>query len=143
MTKPVDPENLAPEDTPIEGTVFTPRQVGMLKVAVVVLGMLLLAGFAAVIGGMIYQASKIGQKAPEASPATAISETVPMAPANLGELPAFDIPEGWNVFSMALDGDRLALHIRSPEDAEIVVVDIRSGTVVSRVKIKTGRLNRP
>jgi hypothetical protein len=138
MTKLVDPENLAPEDTPIEGTVFTPRQVGMLKVAVVVLGILLLAGFVAVIGGMIYQASKMRQKAPDAGSATAISETVPTTPAHPGGLPAFDIPEGWNIVSMALDEDRLALHIRSPEDAEIVVVDIRSGTVVSRVKIETG-----
>ncbi|MGD8354650.1 MAG: hypothetical protein PVJ46_03815 [Methyloceanibacter sp.] len=138
MTKPVDPENLAPEDTPIEGTVFTPRQVGMLKVAVVVLGILLLAGFAAVIGGMIYQASKMGQKAPDAGSAPAIPETVTMTPADPAKPHAFDIPEGWNVVSMALDGDRLALHIRSPEDAEIVVVNIRSGTVVSRVKIEQG-----
>ena len=136
MIKPVDPENLAPEDTPIEGTVFTPRQVGRLKIAVVLMGILLLAGFAAVIGGMIYQASKMGQKAPSAGSAISIPQTVPMAPASPGKPPAFDIPEGWNVVSMALDGDRLALYIRSPEGAEIVVVDIRSGTVVSRVKIE-------
>jgi hypothetical protein len=110
----------------------------MLKVAVVVLGILLLAGFAAVIGGMIYQASKMGQKVPDAGSATAISETVTMTPVDPAKPHAFYIPEGWNVVSMALDGDWLALHIRSPEDAEIVVVNIRSGKVVSRVKIDTG-----
>ena len=138
MTKPVDPENLAPEDTPIEGTVLTPRQVGALKVAVVVMGIMLLAGLAAVIAGMIHQASKIGQGAPNAGSVAAISEPVPMAPTNPGKLPAVDIPEGWSIVSMALDGNRLALHMESPEGAQIVVVDIRSGTVVSRVKIEHG-----
>ena len=138
MTKPVDPENLAPEDTPIEGTVFTPRQVGRLKIAVVLMGILLLAGFAAVIGGMIYQASKMGQTAQNAASSAANTENVPISPANPDKLPSFDIPEGWRVVSMALDGDRLALHIRSPEDAEIVLVDVRSGKVISRVKIETG-----
>lgn len=56
MTTAVDPDN-----TPIEGTVFTPRQVRLLKIAVVTMGLMLLAGLGAVIVGMIYQASKVGK----------------------------------------------------------------------------------
>ena len=138
MTKPVDPENLAPEDTPIEGTVFTPRQVGVLKVTVVVMGVLLLAGLAAVIAGMIYQASKLGKEEPDASPAAAMPNPAAVTQAAPGDPHAFDIPEGWNIVSMALDGNRLALYIKSAQDAEIVVLDTQSGTVVSRVKLKTG-----
>ncbi|MDJ0514194.1 MAG: hypothetical protein QNJ62_12205 [Methyloceanibacter sp.] len=142
MTKPVDPENLASEDTPIEGTVLTPRQVGMLKVAVVVMGIMLLAGLAALIVGMIYQASKIGNK-----PSTPISSTpapatvaapdpIALEPTKPGAPHALDIPRNANVVSMSLDGHRLALHVRSRDAAEIVIVDLNSGRVVSRLKIE-------
>lgn len=145
MTTTVDPENSAagvsgpkttrPEDERIEGTVFTPRQVGMLKVAVVVMGVMLLAGLAAVIAGMIFQASKVGKKSPDASAVpAAVSAAVPAAVAP----EALTIPPGGEVVSMSLDGDRLALHVRAGEDAEIVVVDLRTGKVISRVKIDKG-----
>jgi hypothetical protein len=39
---------------------------------------------------------------------------------------------------MSLDRQRLALYVRSREDAEIVVVDLMTGKVVSRVKIDKG-----
>ena len=35
-----------PENTPLAGTVFTPRQVRVLKIAVIVMGLLLVGGFA-------------------------------------------------------------------------------------------------
>lgn len=153
MTTTVDPENaeaptrrpeeLRPEDTPIEGTVLTPRHVGMLKVAVVVMGIMLLVGLAALIVGLVYQASKVGGETPPAAPAAAVpappapADPIAMAPAASGALPALDIPQGANVVSMSLDGQRLALHVRSREKAEIVVVDLRTGKVVSRLNIET------
>ncbi|ODS00374.1 hypothetical protein AUC68_00975 [Methyloceanibacter methanicus] len=86
MTTAVDPENTPLEDRRIEGTVFTPRQVRLLKIAVVVMGLLLLAGLAAVIAGMIFQASKVGKKAPPPAPAVS-------APVLSGALSALTIPE--------------------------------------------------
>ncbi|BAQ18363.1 hypothetical protein [Methyloceanibacter caenitepidi] len=141
MTTTVDPENSAakttrPEDERIEGTVFTPRQVGMLKIAVVVMGILLLAGFAAVIAGLIYQASKVGKKVPaEATVAAPPPDPVAMERAASSALQALSIPGDGEVVSMSLDGQRLALYVRSREEAEIVVVDLTTGKVVSRVKI--------
>ena len=35
-----------PDNTPLPGTVFTPRQVRLLKIAVIVMGILLVGGFA-------------------------------------------------------------------------------------------------
>jgi hypothetical protein len=35
-----------PDNTPLPGTVFTPRQVRVLKIAVIVMGLLLVGGFA-------------------------------------------------------------------------------------------------
>ena len=132
MTTAVDPENTPIEDTPIEGTVFTPRHVRLLKIAVVVMGIMILAGLAAVIAGMIFQASKLGKKTPKHVPAAT-------APVLSGALSALTIPEGGEVASMALDGGRLAVHLRTPGGSEIAIVDIATGKVLTRVKIDTGR----
>lgn len=129
MTTAVDPENTPLEDRRIEGTVFTPRQVRLLKIAVVVMGLLLLAGLAAVIAGMIFQASKVGKKTPGAPPAVS-------APVLSGALSALTIPEGGEVALLALDGDRLAVHVRWPDGGEIAILDLATGNVVSRVPIE-------
>ena len=50
-----------PDNTPLPGTVFTPRQVRVLKFAVIVMGILLVGGFAFVLAAIVYQASRGGQ----------------------------------------------------------------------------------
>ena len=114
-----------PDNTPLPGTVFTPRQVRALKIAVIVMGILLVGGFGLVMATIVYQASKLGDKkvsAPAAAPET--------APA------ALSLPPGATVSSMALDGDRLALHLSTAAGPEIVVVDLATGRIVSRIKLK-------
>ena len=46
--------------SPVPGTVFTPRQVRILKVAVIAMGILLVGGFAFVLAAIVYQASRPG-----------------------------------------------------------------------------------
>ena len=113
-----------PDNTPLPGTVFTPRQVRVLKIAVIVMGILLVGGFAFVLAAIVYQASKGGQSA-------AGSGALPAGPA--GELP---IPKDATITSMSLDGDRLALHLQSSAGAEIVVIDVTTGKILARVKLK-------
>ena len=50
-----------PDNTPLPGTVFTPRQVRVLKIAVIVMGLLMVGGFAFVLAAIVYQASQVGQ----------------------------------------------------------------------------------
>jgi hypothetical protein len=114
-----------PDNTPLPGTVFTPRQVKVLKIAVIVMGLLLVGGFAFVLAAIVYQASQRGQATPSA-------EGGEGAPTR-SEL---QIPRDATVTSLALDGDRLALHLNSPQGAEIAVIDVRSGKVVARIKLK-------
>src|SRR5215467_9986373 len=99
-----------PDNTPLPGTVFTPRQVKVLKIAVIVMGLLLVGGFAFVLAAIVYQASRGGQATTPAG-----VETAAGAPA-LSELP---IPKDASITSLALDGNRLALHIASPQGGEI------------------------
>ena len=126
MTTAVDPDN-----TPIEGTVFTPRQVRLLKFAVVAMGLMILVGLGAVIVGMIYQASKVGK--------TPVSAASPAAlESGIADAGALTVPEGSKVSSMALDGNRLAVHLTTPEGGEIAIVDLTTGRVLSRITLQTG-----
>jgi len=117
-----------PDNRPLPGTMFTPRQVQVLKIAVIVLGILLVGGFAFVLAAIVYQASHPAQDAVAQHPAMAAGEgaraiDLPMAP-------------GANVAGLSLDGNRLAVQLDGPSGAEIAVIDLASGKIVARVKLK-------
>jgi len=119
-----------PDNTPLPGTVFTPRQVRVLKIAVIVMGILLVGGFAVVVAGAVYQASQLGSNKAQ-TPALA------PAPAALpGVQTELAIPSGATVTAMALDGDRLALHLKSSTGPEVLVIDVPTGKVISRIRLK-------
>ncbi|MBM3543437.1 MAG: hypothetical protein FJX44_02860 [Alphaproteobacteria bacterium] len=114
-----------PDNTPLPGTVFTPRQVRMLKIAVIVMGIALVGGFALVLATMVYQASRIANESPGKA----------SVPAGMDAELA--IPPDATVTSLALDGDRIALHLQSSAGAEIAVIDLKTGQVLSRVRLKS------
>ncbi|MGZ5918151.1 MAG: hypothetical protein ACXWJ4_12740 [Methyloceanibacter sp.] len=111
-----------PDNTPLPGTVFTPRQVRVLKFSVIVMGILLVGGFAFVLAAIVYQASRGGQ-----------SSVTPGAEPVATEL---QIPKDASVSTLSLDGDRLALQLQSSAGGEIVVIDLKTGKVLTRVKLK-------
>jgi hypothetical protein len=113
-----------PGDKPLPGTVFTPRQVRVLKIAVIVMGLLLVGGFALVLAAIVYQASRVGQDG-------AVAAAPPGGVA--GEL---GIPKDASIMALSLDGDRLALHLNSAAGAEIAVIDLRTGQMLARIKLK-------
>jgi len=115
-----------PDNTPLPGTVFTPRQVRVLKIAVIVMGILLVGGFAVVVAGVVYQASQIGDKKVQ----------TPAPDALAGVRTELAIPSGATVTAMALDGDRLALHLKSSTGPEVLVIDVPTGKVISRIRLK-------
>ncbi len=123
MTSTTDDDN-----TPLPGPVFTPRQVRKLKIAVIAMGVLLVGGFTFVMGAIVYQAGKLGDK----KAADASEPTSALNPAMAVE-GAFVLPEGAEIVAMDLDGDRLALHVKGPDGPAIVVIDTASGAVISRV----------
>src|SRR5512142_674774 len=117
-----------PDNTPLPGTVFTPRQVKVLKIAVIMMGLLLVGGFAFVLAAIVYQASRGGQSTPSAEAEARAGGRTPA----LSELP---IPKDATVTSLALDGDRLALHLSSPAGGEIAVIDLAGGKVLARIRL--------
>jgi hypothetical protein len=113
-----------PDNTPLPGTVFTPRQVRVLKIAVIVMGILLVGGLALVLATIAYQAST-GGKHKGIPPLRAESDI------------EFAIPKDAAVTSLALDGDRLALHFKSSAGQEVAIIDLKTGKVVSRIRLKS------
>jgi hypothetical protein len=111
-------------NTPLPGTVFTSRQVRILKVVVIAMGVLLAGGLAFVLAVIAYQASQMRQAAaPEQG-------TSPLE---------LSLAQNGTITSMTLDGDRLALHLTSRAGSEIVVIDLASGKVVARVRLAPDR----
>ncbi len=109
------------DNRPLPGTVFTPRQVRVLKIAVIVMGILLVGGFAFVLAAIVYQASK-GAQDGAASAAGVEAELA--------------IPKDASVSALSLDGDRLALHLNSAAGPEIAIIDLATGKIVARIRLK-------
>ena len=116
-----------PDNTPLPGTVFTPRQVRVLKIAVIVMGLLLVGGFAFVLASIVYQASRGGQDGAAAGAGVTAVEA------------ELAIRKDATVTSLSLDGDRLALHLNSAAGPEIAVIDLKSGKVVTRIRLKASQ----
>jgi hypothetical protein len=131
------------KDGTVPGTVFTPRQVRVLKWVVIGLGIALVLCFALVIVTIVYQASHLGETrvpagdraaAPAPAPAhggAAVSASAPTVALGAGA--------GRSVAGVTLDGDRLAVHLKGPDGEEIAIVDIASGSVVRRIEVTPQR----
>ena len=103
------------------GEIPEPKQPGLrfLEAAVYIMGGLLVLMLVGLLGGIAW---KVTRKAP--------SETTPAQMIDIAT------PEGASVGGITLDGDRMAVHVISGANHEIVVVDTRKGVILSRVRLK-------
>ncbi len=104
------------------GIVLGERQLKMLKVAVIVMGVILVLGFATVIARIVYLVNRGG-------------ETVTTVSASVQQAARLALPAGASVRHMALAGSRLAVHYEGPGGGGIVILDLETGKPVSRVEI--------
>ena len=114
--------------SPVPGTVFTPRQVRILKLAVIAMGLLLVGGFAFVLAAIVYQASRPAQVAAGRS----ATDSLTQSGLNI-DLP---VPRDASVGALSLDGNRLAVQLNGSAGAEIAIIDLASGKIVARVRLK-------
>jgi hypothetical protein len=88
-------------------------------------GLTLGLGVFAVFGAILYKImAPANRPAPPTVPADAAPRTV-----------AASLPAGARLVSTALDGDRMALTYEVDSGALVLVVDMRSGLVISRLRI--------
>ncbi len=116
------------DDEPIPGSVFNQRQVRTLKIVVIVLGVLLVLGFALLVAGLYHEATKLG-RAPSSDAGSARSG----APG--GEV-ALDVPAGAKIERIAVDGGRVVLHLSGPEGEEVLIVETARGNALTRLRLR-------
>lgn len=97
-------------------------QVRALRIAVIVMGVLLVMGLVAVIGRIVYLMAR---------PAGQISAATGTPAPEIGA----KLPAGAQIRSIAIHGDRLAIHYETAAGSGIAVVDLASGRTLSRVQL--------
>jgi hypothetical protein len=103
-----------------------PKQPGLrfLEAVVYIMGGLLVLMLLGLLGGIAW-------KVTHRTPVGPVTQAVDVA-----------VPEGSAVAGVTLDGDRMAVHVMKGADHEIIVVDTRKGTILSRVRLKPGAAAR-
>lgn len=109
-------------------------------ILVVVMGIMLVVGFGILVATIIYRASGGNSQQDEVSAAPAIVGEVVAESAALEAL-SIARPAGAKLVGTTSAGNRLTLHFRSDGgDGDIVmVVDLASGAVISRIEIPAGK----
>jgi len=109
-------------DGKMTGIVLGERQIRMLRIAVIAMGVILVLGFITVIARIVYLVNRSGETT------TTVSEPMQQA-ARLA------LPAGASVRNMSLAGSRLAIHYEGPTGGGIVILDLQTGKPISRVEI--------
>jgi hypothetical protein len=112
---------------------MTDKQMRMLRLAVIGMGVLLLLGFGLVIGRIVYLLNS-----PPPGGAAALAKRSPgTAPVNL------PLPEGAAVKTMALSGQTLAVQFEGPHGQGIALIDITTGAILQRIELTPSASPKP
>ena len=100
-----------------------------LKITVIVLGVILVVGFLAMIGTVVYQLSHMKKKAPTAAATTVSGESLPV----FGDV-SVPIRQGERIARIQPSGDRLIIELATVEgDSRLVVLDQATGKVLGSI----------
>ena len=103
-----------------------PRQVRLLKTVVIVLGVLILLALMALAAGIVLKGQK-GKGGAGGAGAAGAWVTPLMA----------QVPPGARVEKMALNGERLAVHVRHPDGGgEILIFNLRKKALTGRILLE-------
>lgn len=101
-------------------------QMRKLRVAVIGMGLVLLAGFAVVIGRIVYLLNRTPVDPAQLAASTGATATGDVRVA---------LPPGAVVRHLSLSGNRLAVHYDAPGGAAIAIVDLVAGRAVQRIEL--------
>lgn len=121
------PKSTAPMGEAGPAPMFTDKQLRRLKVAVIVMGLILVFGFLLVIGRIIYLVNRMDPPSDAARQETSRPLRGPAPDLSLA------LPAGAVVRNVTLAGDRLAVHYEATAGAGVVVLDTASGQVIRRI----------
>jgi hypothetical protein len=128
----------------LPGTVFTPRSYRILKIAVGVMTVLLIAGIGALFYGVTLQLSKLGSGSKPAAPVEAapVAAVQPVAAAqpvagSAGSAPyvrLLDVGPG-RLESVTVSGNLLMLHWKGETSDTVIVADPKNGSETGRFQL--------
>ena len=109
---------------------FDDDQMRKLKRVVIGMGVVLLLGFAVVIGRIVYLLNR--------------SHVDPTVAATSGKVTSPDdlklaLPAGATVRNLSLSGNRLAVHYEAPGGAGIAVIDLATGKTTQKIELAPAR----
>jgi len=123
QTTPEQPQTAGPEE--FEGPI-SPRGQRILKFAVVIMGIMLVVGFMVVVGTIAYRAVKLSQADP----------SITDAPDKHGfSRLDVDVAPDTLISQIELDGNRMAVHVTKNAADEILIIDIKRGALLGRVRL--------
>ena len=108
-----------------------PKGVMALKIAIVVMGLMIIGGIALVIGRMIYMASSPQSTTPSAA-------TTPAYTSDLAPEQTVTLPQGAIVEQTNISGNRLLVRYKAGSSSEILIYDLAAGRALSRIRLDTG-----
>ncbi len=117
--------------------VKNPRTVERLQILVVVLGVILIAGFAAVIGRIVYLALQTVQE--EATPKVTAPVPATTSTTLFRKEAAISLPAGAKIEHMAVGADTLAIHYRNADGQGILIIDPASGKTKRHLRMAPGK----
>jgi hypothetical protein len=112
------------DDKPIDPTFL--RVQARLRRLMLIGGLTLGLGLVAVFAAILYKITTYDTTGKAVAPDAAVPSL---------SLAAMGLPPGSRLVSTALDGNRLSLTYDTGQASEVVVVDLKAGVVVSRLKI--------
>lgn len=113
-------DGLKPGVMPVNADVKNTTTYRVLLAVVIGLGVLIVVGLGALIGGLVTRA---------ATSATASGQAVQT------DLPvAYNLPPGAQIVAVQVAGNRLILQVRSNEGDEADILDLQSGRLIGQVK---------
>lgn len=121
------PDEAQTNPSPPAGAILSDQQVARLKKTVVIMTAVLVVGVITLIGRIIYLASNRSD-APQSAAMLTSSALKPEATVAL--------PTGHDVKSIAMSGNRLLIHHVGPAGDGVMIVDLATGQVQSRVTVR-------
>lgn len=115
-----------PEDTvpPSEMEIPPAPRMAVLKGAVIVMGILLVAGFGLVVTTIVKRAS---------NPQSAVTQVGPGGRFGLSEI---NVDAGDHVRTLTMNEDRMAIHIAGEKGEEIIIVNVKTGAELGRFRLR-------
>jgi hypothetical protein len=136
------------DDALIPGTMLTERQARMLRHAVIIMGVTLVAGFALLIGIIAWRASQPAKTRPVVAPLSGqngipIPAGQPLAstglPTGVPRRLTGLIPRGAKLLETKISGDRLLLTLQTRQrNLKLILIDLKSWQITGEALLKPG-----